>query len=445
MAAISLAGHPAIWSTGAGELDACAIIEDCACVLDAPGPLIISDTAGDPRFMRKRPGPETCAVRFYAGIPITSGEDTPSGTLSLMGAAPRRLTAEEERALQGMAGIAGAVIGRVRDAQVIETLRRDLDAQTCLAAQHHDSVLRYKKMYERSSALARIGTWECDLTTEQLTWTDGVYDIFELPRGSAITRQMILDLYFEESRKEMERLRSRAIAECSGFAMDIRIRTPKGNKRWVRLSVDVEAEEGRPVRIFGTKQDVTQEKELLDRMRRLAQHDPLTGLVNRSMFEEQLLESLVRAPAARALAALVLIDLDGFKAINDTFGHAAGDACLKATAKRLRGAFGKSCLIGRVGGDEFAVLCRGLKNRAGIEDAVRRAVAEIRKPIAWEGQEFDVGASVGICMPTDPGASNLTQVFADADAAMYAAKKAGRNRCEIAAPVTCEIVSGAAT
>lgn len=119
---------------------------------------------------------------------------------------------------------------------------------------------RYKKMYDRSSALARIGVWECDLDTGELIWTDGVYDLFELPRGGPVDRDTALKLYHEESRLEMERLRAGIIRDGGSFSLDIRVRTARGNERWLRLTADVEREKGRSVRIFGTKQDVTEEK-----------------------------------------------------------------------------------------------------------------------------------------------------------------------------------------
>jgi two-component system sensor kinase FixL len=130
------------------------------------------------------------------------------------------------------------------------------DAQEDRAA----AIARYKKMYDRSSALARIGVWECDLATEALTWTDGVYDLFELPRGAPLERAEIVALYDEESRREMERLRVRTIRDGGSFSLDILIRTAKGKERWLRLNADVEQVDGRPVRIFGTKQDITVEK-----------------------------------------------------------------------------------------------------------------------------------------------------------------------------------------
>ena len=123
------------------------------------------------------------------------------------------------------------------------------------------AIAHYKKMYDRSSALAKIGVWEYDLAAQRLTWTDGVYDLFELPRGVPVTRAEILAMYEDESRRRMERLRAEALRDGTRFALDIRIRTAKGNKRWLRLTADVErGADGKPARIFGTKQDISREK-----------------------------------------------------------------------------------------------------------------------------------------------------------------------------------------
>ena len=131
------------------------------------------------------------------------------------------------------------------------------------------AIAHYRKMYERSSALAKIGVWEFDLVTETLTWTDGVYDLFELPRGSPIERPRIVEYYEPESRREMEALRSEAIRTGRSFGLDIRIRTARGNMRWLHLTGDVEQENGRSVRIFGTKQDITETKAAQDEVKAL--------------------------------------------------------------------------------------------------------------------------------------------------------------------------------
>ena len=114
-----------------------------------------------------------------------------------------------------------------------------------------------EKMYDRISKMGNIGVWECDLATEALTWSDAVYDLFEFPRRSLVTRESTLACYEPNSRREMEKRRARAVATCSTFTADVAIRTPRGNARWIRITGDVEQENGRAVRIFGTKQDIT--------------------------------------------------------------------------------------------------------------------------------------------------------------------------------------------
>lgn len=145
----------------------------------------------------------------------------------------------------------------------------ELDSNARLVREQAASIAHYKKMYDRSSTLAKIGIWECDLATEALIWTDGVYDLFDLPRGSVIDRTTTLGFYQEDSRQEMERLRAEAIRTGGSFSIDIAVHTALGNDRWLRLTADVEQENGRPVRIFGTKQDITEERVAQEKVRTL--------------------------------------------------------------------------------------------------------------------------------------------------------------------------------
>ena len=148
-------------------------------------------------------------------------------------------------------------------------IKGDLNENAGEAPCPHAELVHSRKMYDRVSGLARIGVWECDLETEALTWTDGVYDLFDIPRGTPVLRDETLKLYEPSSRLAMERLRREAIRTGTGFSLDIRIRTSKGRERWVRLTADVEQEHGRSVRIFGTKQDISAEKAAQEKVQAL--------------------------------------------------------------------------------------------------------------------------------------------------------------------------------
>lgn len=289
------------------------------------------------------------------------------------------------------------------------------------------SVRQQKRLYDQAARLAHFGAWECDLATEDLTWTDGVHALFELPVGTPLKRATIVDLYVGDSRHDMEIMRAEAIRTRQGFTLDAQIRTCRGEHRWMRISADVECEAGRPVRIFGAKQDITRERAALERLRELAENDPLTGLANRRLFEARYCEVIGDTLNYGFVSALVLIDIDHFKAINDRLGHAAGDECLRQIAMRLRQIFADAGLVARIGGDEFAVLLRAPVEPTRIAQVLRLALAALRKPILWNMRPLDVGASIGARILAQPHGRRSTEFFAEADAALYAAKAAGRN------------------
>ena len=146
--------------------------------------------------------------------------------------------------------------GDIRSKDIVEEFARDAGQSAIeVAATHH-----FKKMYDHISGLAQIGVWEFDLQTETLTWTDTVYDLFEIPRGTVLHREDTLKYYDKLCLREMEKLRSEAIRTGTGFAMDIAICTAKGSDKCIRLTADIEQKNGISVRIFGTKQDVTAER-----------------------------------------------------------------------------------------------------------------------------------------------------------------------------------------
>ena len=314
----------------------------------------------------------------------------------------------------------------------IARLRAELDAQARLIRQQAASLAHSRKIFERASAAARIGVWECSLPDETLSWTDQVYDIFEIPRGSVPDRKKILTCYSPDSLKMLEEVRSKAIAERCGFNLDAEITTAKGRRRWIRLTATVECENGVVVRIFGMKQDITEEKLLYDRTRYLAEFDVLTGLPNRSSFQARLSDLGERQVDGVRFSALLLVDLDGFKQINDTFGHALGDECLRSVAERLKNVCRESDFAARIGGDEFAVLLGPGLNQNEIEDVAEQIVEALRNPMDGRDWPFKVGASVGIAC-IDTGYS--LELFKKADAALYAAKASGRNTFRMFSPI----------
>ena len=282
------------------------------------------------------------------------------------------------------------------------------------------------RMYEQAARLAKLGAWECDLPTGELTWTDGVYDLFELPVGSRPTRAMTVELYAEESRNDMEAARAEVIRSGQGVLLDARITTCRGKSRWMRLSIGVAYDQGQPVRLFGAKQDITAEKQAWMQLRELAERDFLTGLANRAVFDARYRQLIGNTINHGSLSALALIDLDQFKQINDTLGHSAGDECLRQIGLRLRRIFDDAILVARVGGDEFAVLLGTPRRQATITRLLKGASAALCRPIFWNGRRLDVGVSIGAAVLRQRHIGQISALYEEADTALYAAKAAGR-------------------
>lgn len=312
----------------------------------------------------------------------------------------------------------------VDPASRIAALEAQIEVQAAIIRRQADETTPMARTFERAATIARIGVWECDLPSETLRWTQGVYDMFDLPRDTRPDRQTTLRLYSSESARQLDALRSQAIADRSSFMLDAEILTASGRQRWIRVTASVECERGEPVRLFGIKQDITDEKILSDRTRYLAEFDTMTGLANRRQFQSRL---VLWADDGGRPGTLLIIDLDGFKQINDTFGHAAGDECLKTAADRIAAACGPAELVARIGGDEFAVLLGPDVDEEAGERLAAQIVAALAVPMDHCGRRYQIGGSVGIARmgdrSDDPTPMDL---FQRADLALYAAKTGGR-------------------
>src|SRR3569623_336477 len=201
----------------------------------------------------------------------------------------------------------------------------------------------------------------------------------------------------------------------------------RGNKVWWSVSGEpMYAEDGSFKGYRGVGKDITGRKENEARIHHLAHHDGLTGLPNRMMFSETLNLAMAQAKRHQRQLAVLFIDLDRFKAINDTLGHQAGDLLLRDVALRLKGILRADDVIARLGGDEFVVLLQEIEEERQMTTVCRKILSAAVKPLMIKGQEFRVTASVGICMyPAD--AQDEQGLMKNADIAMYRAKEEGKN------------------
>ena len=189
-------------------------------------------------------------------------------------------------------------------------------------------------------------------------------------------------------------------------------------------------EQGQVVSIMSLVQDVSERVQMVEDMRELAEHDSLTGLLNRSAFRLQMERALRRARNTQELVALLFIDLDGFKKVNDTLGHGAGDEVLREVARRVTRSVRAADIVARIGGDEFVVLLETPATATVADEVSSRILAALSDQYSFEGLTNSaampkVGASIGVALYT-PQESHVDSLFKRADAAMYDAKRAGK-------------------
>jgi diguanylate cyclase (GGDEF)-like protein len=193
---------------------------------------------------------------------------------------------------------------------------------------------------------------------------------------------------------------------------------------------------GEVIGIIESSHDVTEHLDLLDNLREselnlahLAQHDALTGLPNRRLFADRLNQAILAAHRSREKLAILFIDLDHFKEVNDSFNHACGDVVLKEVANRFRALFREDDTIARMGGDEFTVILRDIKDDANAALMSQKLLGTLKEPFEVHENLLFLGASIGISVYPDHG-DTVDELVRNADTAMYRAKEQGRNNFE---------------
>lgn len=313
---------------------------------------------------------------------------------------------------------------------------------------NYSELRRLSRRLELAMEASSIGVWEHDIASGSLVWDDRVNEIYGKepdgkPRGYEDWAGAIHPLDLPRALEDFDR----SASTKGPYSSDYRIVLPNGEIRYLRTRAAFFQDGNDTPKMIGAEWDVTADVLLnqdLERARQLAEtrnselelaksriehnamHDSLTGLPNRRFLDE-MLESFSRKPGDGRIA-LLHIDLDRFKQINDTLGHAAGDAMLIHAAEVLSANVRDHDFVARIGGDEFVVVCWNCDDKE-LARLAERIIAEMRRPVYYQGHQCRFGVSVGIA--TDDGPNFVGKdILVNADIALYRAKSNGRNRYE---------------
>ena len=289
---------------------------------------------------------------------------------------------------------------------------------------------------DRAQALSHIGSWHWKVAENKVWWSHELYRIFgATPDQFGATFEGFLEFVHPQDRDHVKSTVAMALVDGAGFEYQTRIVKPDGEVRTVLAIGRIHSLAGEPIEMNGTVQDISDRKLLEEQMEYQAFHDSLTTLPNRSLFLDRLDHALRRRNRTNTQMAVLYLDIDDFKTVNDSLGHEVGDLLMVDVARRILSSVRAADTVARLGGDEFGILMEDLDN---VEDAVtsaERVVEVLVDPFDVQGTKLLARVSIGIAVASDANDGiSAGDILRDADIAMYAAKRRGKGSYEMFEP-----------
>lgn len=398
-------------------------ISFCTHTIKQSVPFIVENAKTDPRFSQSPLVTGSPHVSFYAGVPLLNSEKLAVGAFCIMDNMPRALSAEEVDILQTLANQVMTLLELRRERNWLRQLLSELD-------RIYKTLRESEQRWSFALEGAGDGVWDWKVGTDTAflskRWKAMLgYGENEFPNSLVAWQQII---HPEDFGKVMSGMQAHLDGDAESFNAEYRICRKDGGWLWVltRGLVVERDNAGKPLRMVGTNTDITERKQNEELIWRQANFDTLTGLPNRRMFFDRLAQEIARATRGQQMFAVLFIDLDGFKQVNDLLGHRAGDAVLIEASRRLAGCIRKSDTLARLGGDEFIVIFSALKQQSSVERISDKILKVISRPFNVMGKQVELSASIGIAMFPEHGLDG-DSLISRADTAMYDAKEIGKN------------------
>ena len=383
----------------------------CSHTIMQDGILIVEDATKDQRFRTNHLVTSEPHIRFYAGIPVSMDGETMVATLCVIDTKPRTFSAEQQRMLIELRNIVASLVQAHATAN---------EAKTCAR-----NARQRRKLLSQVERMSKIGAWSLDTQRLVTEWSPQVYAIHEFDGTEPPSLDQAISFYPEYERGRLTQKINMCIEYGVPYEIECDFITAKGNKRRVRSSGEIEHGEDGTKFLIGIVKDITEQSQQEERLWRAAHLDSLTGIANRHSFQAEMQERIRAFNCETTELALMMIDLDDFKDINDSLGHAAGDTVLRTVAERISETVSHNAFCARLGGDEFAVVLSSTPGRGTAQETGARLLEEIKRPIRFDRHDIRVGASIGIAVSSSDSDSE-GDLFARSDLALYHVKKNGR-------------------
>ncbi len=274
---------------------------------------------------------------------------------------------------------------------------------------------------------AQMGMWYWEAQTDRFTYSDGLLALFGVPADSPPADYRVLqERLHPEDRDLFNATLRHSIKHGTDFQVDYRVRWPDGSEHWIANRANVHrGEDGRARRVIGVAMNITERKNAEQRVTHMAHHDTLTGLPNRALLRDRIQQAIAQAHRNSTQMAVLFLDLDRFKTINDSLGHQLGDRLLQSVASRILVCVREGDTVSRVGGDEFVIVIPAIESSSDASTVASKILEVLASSFHLHGHDLHVGTSIGISLYPSDG-SDAETLMRNADTAMYHAKDSGR-------------------
>jgi diguanylate cyclase (GGDEF)-like protein len=316
----------------------------------------------------------------------------------------------------------------------LQSLSRAKQLYTDLSKREEALQIRSDQLVE-AQRLGKTGDWRVKFDRSDLWWSPQIFELLGYDSAKFVpSREALVPLYEGDGAQKVLAAQAEVLRTGVAKSVDVKLKRGDGSiGTFVITSRAMTDAVGRTVGLAGTIQDISERKISEEKLQSLAYYDPLTGLANRAFFHRELGDVLARCRQTGSQAALLLLDLDHFKEVNDSLGHASGDELLCKVAQLISRVPGNNRSFSRLGGDEFAIVFQGWADRSEIEHLAADLISAVSSSILLEHGEVTIGMSIGIALIPMDGA-NSCDLQRNADLALYRAKDGGRGRFEFFEP-----------
>lgn len=411
LACVSLVSDERIWFKSKLGFDATEVPRHgafCNATVNSGGSFVILDATQDPKFAQNPLVTGDLSVRFYAGAPLISPAGLPIGTLCILDHRPRGSFSDSE--LQSLRDLTNMIMDRV-ELRYAKIAKRDIE----------------QRFYRVAVSLGE-GVVCADTEGMVTFWNPGAEACFGYTANEIIGRpfdELLMTGANVGGACSLTNLSRQRLQEPGGYLVELE-GCRKTGENFTLEACYSGWPDGDDFHYTVIMRDISVRKREEEKIHFLAKHDPLTGLANRIHLRERLRQATMRAKRDRTQMAVLLIDLDNFKEINDTLGHACGDKILFDVAKRLKECAPADSLVARLSGDEFAIVLDNLKDPGEAREVSNRITTKLAKsPFISCDKQFYIDGSIGVAIFPSDGDS-VDELLANADLALYRAKEMAR-------------------